>query len=78
MVIAMSEKDQECIKFGHTVRRLRESLKYSQEEFANRANVHRTYMGGIERGERNITLTTICKIAKALEISPAKLFELDE
>lgn len=74
----MSEKDLQCVQFGHNVRKLREDLKYSQEEFANIAGVHRTYMGGIERGERNITLTTIYKIARALNISPAKLFEFDE
>jgi transcriptional regulator with XRE-family HTH domain len=70
----MSEKHMECIKFGQTVRKMREQLNYSQEEFANIVGVHRTYMGGIERGERNITLTTIHKIARALGISPGKLF----
>lgn len=71
----MSEKHIECIKFGQTVRGMRERLNYSQEEFANIVGVHRTYMGGIERGERNVTLTTICKIARALGISPKNLFK---
>ena len=70
----MPEKHVECIQFGQTVRKMREQLKYSQEEFAHVVGVHRTYMGGIERGERNITLTTIHKIARALGISPGELF----
>jgi len=70
----MSDKHMECIKFGQAVRKLREDRDYSQEEFANVVGVHRTYMGGIERGERNITLTTIYKIARALAVSPQSLF----
>jgi transcriptional regulator with XRE-family HTH domain len=65
----------ECVAFGEAVRALRESKGYSQEEFANHADVHRTYMGGIERGERNPTLTTICKIAAALAVPPARLLD---
>lgn len=61
--------------FGQVVRALREERGLSQEEFATRAGVHRTYMGGIERGERNPTLTTIHKIAAALTVPPYKLLE---
>ena len=57
------------------VRELRERKGFSQEVFADRAGVHRTYMGGIERGERNPTLTTMWKIARALNMSPACFFE---
>lgn len=71
----MLEKHIECIEFGQAVRKMREGLNYSQEEFANIVGVHRTYMGGIERGERNITLTTIHKIARALDVSPEYLFQ---
>jgi transcriptional regulator with XRE-family HTH domain len=74
----MSEKHAECVKFGQAVRKLREDRKYSQEEFANIVGVHRTYMGGIERGERNITLTTIYKIARALAVTPQSLFNESE
>lgn len=63
----------ECVAFGETVRDLRSSQGYSQEEFAARASVHRTYIGGIERGERNPTLSTICKIAHALRVAPVDL-----
>jgi len=57
------------IKFGNKVRERRLKLGLSQEELASRAGVHRTYIGMIERAEKNITLANIEKIAKALEIS---------
>ena len=57
------------IKFGNKVREERLSLGLSQEELAARAGVHRTYVGMIERAEKNITLTNIEKIAKALKLS---------
>jgi len=57
------------IKFGNKVREQRLLLGLSQEELANRAGVHRTYVGMIERAEKNITLMNIEKIAKALNLS---------
>lgn len=62
------------VKFGKKVRRRRLELKLSQEELAERASVHRTYIGMIERGEKNITLKNIEKIARALKISIADFF----
>jgi transcriptional regulator with XRE-family HTH domain len=53
-------------KFGEQVRQLRLEEGISQEELASRANLHRTYIGMIERAEKNITLMNIGKIAKAL------------
>lgn len=47
----------------------------SQEELADRAGIHRTYIGGIERGERNPTLTMIHRLARALDVPPSRLFE---
>ena len=70
----MVAKRKECIRFGRVVSTLRAARGYSQEGFAAVAGVHRTYMGGIERGERNPTLTTILRIAQALQIEPAELF----
>lgn len=61
--------------FGRRVRHLRLQLGISQEELAHRCNLHRTYIGGIERGERNPSLRNIVRIAKALGISPSKLFD---
>lgn len=63
------------IKFGSRVRSLRKEKRLSQEELAHRANLHRTYIGMIERAEKNITLINIKKIANALEIRLTDLFD---
>jgi transcriptional regulator with XRE-family HTH domain len=55
-------------KFGEKVRKFREDKGLSQEELAFRAGLHRTYIGMIERGEKNITLRNIEKVANALEV----------
>jgi len=62
------------IRFGRTVRGRRQQLGVSQEEFADICGLDRTYMGGIERGERNLSLINIEKIAAGFEISLAELF----
>jgi len=62
-------------QFGKKVRELREAQGYSQESFAAECSLHRTYIGCIERGEKNITITNIVKIAKALKIEVAQLFK---
>ncbi|MBI2119796.1 MAG: helix-turn-helix transcriptional regulator [Elusimicrobia bacterium] len=69
-------KREILIKFGQKVRNERNRLGLSQEELASRANVHRTYIGMIERAEKNITLENIEKIANALEIPLNKLMNL--
>ncbi len=58
---------------GATVRKRRVALGLSQEQLAERANLHWTYIGGIERGERNVSLLNIVKIAHALNTSPSRL-----
>jgi transcriptional regulator with XRE-family HTH domain len=66
-------------RFGRTVRRLREEAGYSQEAFADRAKVHRTYMGTVERGETNLTLENIEKLARALGMKMWQLLkEMDD
>jgi transcriptional regulator with XRE-family HTH domain len=61
-------------KFGDRVRKLRSSISLSQEKLAEKAGLHRTYIGMIERAERNITLLNIEKIAKALNTTIKDLF----
>ena len=67
------KKEEISIKFGDKVRGERSKKGYSQESFAQKVGVHRTYIGMIERAEKNITLVNIEKIAKALDM---KLWEL--
>jgi transcriptional regulator with XRE-family HTH domain len=69
------EKKGECVAFGLAVRRFREKVGLSQEALAARTGIHRTYIGGIERGERNPTLLMIHRLATALRVKPAQLFE---
>ncbi|WP_035812702.1 helix-turn-helix domain-containing protein [Jiangella gansuensis] len=59
--------------FGRRVRELRKELGLSQEELADRADLHRTYVGSIERGERNVALINIHRLARALHVSPRDL-----
>jgi transcriptional regulator with XRE-family HTH domain len=61
-------------RFGNAVRKRRQELGISQEELADRAELHRTYIGDIERGARNLSLENIEKLAKALEVSISSLF----
>lgn len=63
------------IKFAKRVRAERKKLGLSQEEFAAKAGFHRTYIGMIERGERNITLSNIEKLAKAIKAPISKLLK---
>ena len=63
-------------QFGKRVRDLREARGLSQEELAFKAGMHRTYLGGIERGERNPSLKNIAAIAEALGVSLSELFRL--
>lgn len=62
------------IRFGRAVRQRRQKLGVSQEEFADLSGLDRTYIGGIERGERNLSLINIEKIAKTFQMSLSELF----
>ena len=68
------KKNKTLIAFGDKVRELRKQKGLSQEELSFKADLHRTYIGMIERAEKNITLINIEKIAKALEIDIKELF----
>lgn len=61
-------------KFGERVRQLRKAAGLSQEELAELCHMHRNYVGGIERGERNPSLQNIALIALALGVEPSELF----
>jgi transcriptional regulator with XRE-family HTH domain len=62
------------VRFGKAVRQKRRKLGVSQEAFADLCELDRTYIGGIERGERNVALVNIEKIARALKLSLSELF----
>ena len=61
-------------QFGSKVRKFRIKKKLSQEKLAELADLHRTYIGQIECGKRNVALKNIAKLAKALEVSIKELF----
>lgn len=61
--------------FGRNLRRYREQRGLSQEAFADVVGVHRTYMGGVERGERNLTLKSVERIAEVIEVDPLSLLQ---
>jgi len=65
-------------KFGKRLRELRTAKGYSQEQLAEKATLHWTYIGGIERGERNPTLINVEKLARALDISLPELLSFDK
>lgn len=74
----MDSKQNILIQFGKQVRKIRKEKGLSQEELAYKADLHRTYIGMIERAEKNITLINIEKIANALEINIKELFSEDK
>mgnify|MGYP003495464694 FL=1 len=69
------EKNPYLIDFGLHVQKYRKKLNISQEELGFKAGLHRTYIGMIERAEKNITLTNIYKIANALNIDVTDFFD---
>ncbi len=71
----MPSREPVLRKFGHNVRDKREARDISQEALAEQADLDRTYIGGIERGERNPTILSSLRIARALKTSVAKLCE---
>ena len=70
----MRKKHPALIKLGKRIRELRVDAEFSQEGFADEVGIDRTYMGGVERGERNISAINIIRIAKALGVEVGELF----
>ena len=67
-------RDPKLQAFGQRIRELRKEQGYSQEQLADLAGLDRSYMGHIERGEKNITLLKIYQISQALKLLPKDLF----
>ena len=65
-------------KLGKRIKGLRRAKEWSQEKLGSMAGIHFTYIGSLERGERNISLENIEKLAKALGVSVRNLFKFDE
>lgn len=61
-------------EFGQKVREMRKKMSLSQEELGFKAGIHRTYIGAVERGEQNVSLDNIGKLAKTLKIKLSELF----
>lgn len=64
---------KELLIIGRNIRRIRRTKGWSQEKLAEQAGLHRTFVGAIERGERNISIATLVKLANALESSLVKI-----
>jgi transcriptional regulator with XRE-family HTH domain len=67
------ERSHVTVDFGLRVRKLRQGRGLSQEKLAELAGIHRTYVGSLERGERNVALMNIVRVAAALDVDPADL-----
>lgn len=63
------------MRFGQNLQRLRRARGLSQEQFAFEAGIHRTYIPGIEAGQRNPSIETVGKIAAALNVRPGELLD---
>jgi transcriptional regulator with XRE-family HTH domain len=70
-----SDQDDPRARFGERLRSLRSTKGISQEELAARSGLNRTYVGSVERGERNVSLLNIYKLAAALGVPPSTLLD---
>jgi transcriptional regulator with XRE-family HTH domain len=64
-----------CTRVGTNIRRLREEQGWSQEDYADRAGIHRTYVSDIERGRRNPTITVVEKLARPFGVKAGALLD---
>jgi len=77
LVIFERMKTEILIQFGNRVRELRTQRNWSQEELAEKTGFHRTYIGMVERAERNLSLTNVEVFAKTFEMSVSELLKLE-
>jgi transcriptional regulator with XRE-family HTH domain len=75
MTVRRDKLDDALIKVGSIIRSRRESIGLSQDELAHLCGLHRTYVGSVERGERNLTLDSLMTIARAIQMQPHELLE---
>jgi transcriptional regulator with XRE-family HTH domain len=69
-------RDDPRVLFGMRVAYLRKQIGWSQEKLSLETGIARSYLGGVERGQRNISLINICRIAEALSVQPSELMQL--
>lgn len=72
-VSGKQDDDQQLLKLGQSIRALRTALGLSQEALADAAGIDRSHMGKIERGERNVTLLNVLRIASAINQKPSEM-----
>jgi transcriptional regulator with XRE-family HTH domain len=75
MMHAMKDRDRTLVAFGRNVARLRNERGYSQDQLAEKADLDRTFVSGIERGLRNPGIKTVLQIARALNVGVGELCE---
>ena len=71
------EKKDPRVLFGRRLAQVRKQQGWSQEKLALESGIARSYLGGVERGQRNIALINICKLAETLQVSVGDLFDFD-
>lgn len=74
----MKNKNEKLVAIGNNIRNLRINNNLSQEELASKSELHRTYIGAIERGERNFSILNLIKIANALDVELSLLLNLKD
>ena len=71
------EKKDPRVLFGRRLAQVRKQQGWSQEKLAFESGIVRSYLGGVERGQRNIALINICKLAETLRVPVGELFDFD-
>lgn len=73
LAVSYKRYERELLKeLGKKIRRVRERIGWSQEKLSFESSLHRTYVSSVERGERNISVLNLCRLAGALSVSPGK------